>query len=380
MTNDWGQVNDKPAKGKLGYTVGGEYSVSVPGNEALVYVRFDDGSFAQVYHRGRVAPIPDLPVEVGLDGTGNLVILGGDPARPGAVAGAAGAYEVGLHSHARGSGMEFPVDARLLTPVRASPEGDSPDGGLVVRVEQGAYWYGGALRWWGGGSITLTPPATTNQWAWMVIGIDAAAGTSGVDQRNGGRGGRAAGTLDHPGDWVGGDDPAGGGAGRAGADRTRRSGFRRFALPGRRARSELRPDPRRKDGRYGRRDVHEWGVANANLNVKATDASGFVTLSANQITLAAGTYRLRASAPAYEVGGHQARWQNVSDGVTVAVGTAETTAGAQTRSIVAARFSISASKTFELQHQGFATRSTDGFGVAAGFDTEVYSEIELWRE
>ncbi len=170
MTNDYGQVDGvKPAKGRLGYTVGGEYSVSVAQNDALVYVRFDDGSFAQVYHRGRVAPIPDLPVEVGFDGAGNLVILGGDPARPGAVA---GAYEVGLHSHARGSGMEFPVDARLLTPVRASP-----DGGLIVRVEQGAYWYGGSLRWWSGGSIALTPPASANQWAWIAVGIDAAAGS-----------------------------------------------------------------------------------------------------------------------------------------------------------------------------------------------------------
>ena len=116
------------------------------------------------------------------------------------------------------------------------------------------------------------------------------------------------------------------------------------------------------------------------LNVKATDASNFATLSSNQITLAAGTYRLRASAPAWEVSLHQARWQNVSDGVTVALGTSENTAGVQTRSIVAARFTISSGKTFELQHQGLATRSTDGFGVAAGFDTEVYSEVELWRE
>ena len=160
--------------------MGGEYSVSVAENEALVYVRFEDGSFAQVYHRGRVAPIPDLPVEVGFDSAGNQVILGSDPERPNAIAGAMGAYEVGLHSHARGSGMEFPVDTRLLTPMRASP-----DGGLVVRVEQGAYVYGGSLRWWGGGSITLTPPASANTWAWIAIGIDR--GERERSQRSAGR-------------------------------------------------------------------------------------------------------------------------------------------------------------------------------------------------
>src|SRR5690606_22137296 len=73
----------KPTKGVLGYTVGGVYSVAVPNDDARYYVRFPDGSFAAVAHRGRVAPVPDLPVEVGFDGAGNQVILGGDPDRPG---------------------------------------------------------------------------------------------------------------------------------------------------------------------------------------------------------------------------------------------------------------------------------------------------------
>ena len=142
--------------------------MTVPENPAKYYVRFADGSFAQVYHRGRVSPVPDLPVEVGFDSAGNLVILGGDPARAGC---STAAHEVGPHSHARGSGMEFPIDPRLLTPVKAAPLG-----GLTVSVAQGAYCYGGSLRWWGGGTITLTPPASANQWAWVLIGIDPAAG------------------------------------------------------------------------------------------------------------------------------------------------------------------------------------------------------------
>lgn len=375
MTNDLGQINEKPAKGKLGYTVDGSYGVSVPGSDALVYVRFDDGSFAQVYHRGRVAPIPDLPVEVGLDEGSNLVILGGDPAQPGAIAGAAGAYEVGLHSHARGSGMEFPIDVRLLTPVRAAP-----DGGLVVRVEQGAYWYGGALRWWGGGSITLTPPASANQWAWIVVGINPAAGSLVA----------ASGTAVSivaplepstiPAIALPGTIALAAVRVTHGETELDEAEFEdlRFPIGGRAAAYALIRDEKTVGTNGGTFTSGAWQTRD--LNVKAADAANFVTLSSSQITLAAGTYRVRASAPAYEVGGHQVRWQNVSDGVTVAIGTSENTAGVQTRSVVAARFTISASKTFALQHQGAATRSSDGFGVAAGFGTEVYSEAELWRE
>ena len=164
---------EQPIKGTLGYTIDGVYSVTVAENPAKYYVRFADGigggGFAQVYHRGRVSPVPDLPVEVGFDSAGNLVILGGDPARGELFD---GGHEVGPHSHARGSGMEFPIDPRLLTPVKAAPLT-----GLTVDVAQGAYWYGGSLRWWGGGTITLTPPASANRWAWVVIGLDPAAGT-----------------------------------------------------------------------------------------------------------------------------------------------------------------------------------------------------------
>ncbi len=352
--------------------MGGEYSVSVAGNDALVYVRFDDGSFAQVYHRGRIAPIPDLPVEVGFDSAGNPVILGGDPARPGAVA---GAYEVGLHSHARGSGMEFPIDARLLTPVRASP-----DGGLVVRVAQGAYWYGGSLRWWSGGSITLTPPASANQWAWIVIGIDPAA--ESLVSASGTAVSVAAplepSTL--PGIVLARTIPLAAVRVAHGQTELDEAEFEdlRFPVGGRAPGYALIRDEKTVSTNGGTFTSGAWQTRD--LNVKAADSGGFVTLSANQITLAAGTYRLRASAPAYEVIRHQARWQNISDSVTVAVGSSENTAGVQTRSVVAARFTISASKTFALQHQGFATRSSDGFGVAVGFGTEVYSEVELWRE
>lgn len=119
------------------------------------------------------------------------------------------------------------------------------------------------------------------------------------------------------------------------------------------------------------------------LNTEVIDPGGHASLSANQITLAAGTYLLRASAPANWVVNHKTRWQNITDGTTTLEGTSEAVSSAssanQTRSFVIGRFTIAASKTFELQHQCSTTRATDGFGEASNFGTEIYSIVELWR-
>lgn len=367
-----GDEPNKPSKGTLGYTVDGVYCVTVAENAAKYYVRFAEGNFAQVYHRGRVAPVPDLPVEVGIDSAGNAVILGGDPDRAGMFD---GSHEVGPHSHARGSGMEFPIDLRLLTAVKAAPLG-----GLVVGVAQGAYLHGGSLRWWGGGAITLTPPGSANQWAWIVIGLDAEAGV--LVAVNG-----SALVVSAPLDAATIPTIGLGSAIALAAVRVRNGQTElddddfedlRWPVGGRGTSLIVVREEQAQNTSAGTFTSGAWRTRT--LNVEASDADNHASLSANQITLAAGTYRLRASAPALAVGAHQARWQNVSDGVTTLTGTTEFADTVQTRSIVAGRFTISASKTFELQHQCGTTRSSDGFGAAANFATEVYAEVELWRE
>lgn len=120
------------------------------------------------------------------------------------------------------------------------------------------------------------------------------------------------------------------------------------------------------------------------LNTEVADTGNNATLAANQITLQAGTYRVRATAPAYRVDNHQTRLQNITDGTTIAVGTSEnSTSGAgeqeQTRSEVSYLFTITSTKVIELQHRATTTRATNGFGQAASFGTEVYSVIELFR-
>ena len=117
------------------------------------------------------------------------------------------------------------------------------------------------------------------------------------------------------------------------------------------------------------------------LNQEVTDAKGIASLAANQITLQAGTYKFRASAPASAVDRHQIRLYNITDASATKIGTSEIAAGsAQTRSVVSVRFTITAAKVFELQHRCETTRATDGFGNEANLTTEIFARIEIMKE
>lgn len=120
------------------------------------------------------------------------------------------------------------------------------------------------------------------------------------------------------------------------------------------------------------------------LNTEVVDTGNYATLAANQITLSAGTYRVSASAPAWQVDGHTTRLQNITDGTTILVGTSSRAAAADstvTRSWVVGRFTIAAAKVLELQHRCQASSAGSGFGTFAGLGVnEIYSSIEFWRE
>jgi hypothetical protein len=120
------------------------------------------------------------------------------------------------------------------------------------------------------------------------------------------------------------------------------------------------------------------------LNTIAADTAGLVTLASNQFTLPSGIYRISASAPAYGVQLHQTRLQNITDSLTVLYGTSEminSTDYGQTRSFITGRFTIGASKTFEIDHQCLVTRATAGFGNANTFgNIQIWTNVELWKE
>lgn len=119
------------------------------------------------------------------------------------------------------------------------------------------------------------------------------------------------------------------------------------------------------------------------LNTVHADSGSIATLSSNQITLPAGTYRVRFVAAGAAVDRHQTRVQNVTDATTLALGVNAFAPASGTHSNTSngsGRFTISAPKLIELQHRCQTTRATDGYGFAASWGTEVYAVVEFWKE
>ncbi|MDH4379176.1 MAG: hypothetical protein QE263_04650 [Vampirovibrionales bacterium] len=120
------------------------------------------------------------------------------------------------------------------------------------------------------------------------------------------------------------------------------------------------------------------------LNTEVTDTAGLVTVASNQFTLQPGRYLIEASAPAYGCNTHKTRLQNITDATTVATGTTEhanPTYGVQNRSFCDAVVTLTASKTFELQHWCSTTSSTFGLGyvVASTNGVETFATIRITR-
>lgn len=115
------------------------------------------------------------------------------------------------------------------------------------------------------------------------------------------------------------------------------------------------------------------------------DPDGIVTLSANQFTLEAGTYKILARAPALQCAQNVAWLFNTTDTAVVLLGSvafANTAAqGSQNDSWVQGEFTIAAQKTFELRHRCVTTKATNGFGTQATaiVSASIYSVVEIWR-
>lgn len=120
------------------------------------------------------------------------------------------------------------------------------------------------------------------------------------------------------------------------------------------------------------------------LNTIVVDETGLVSVGTNQITLPAGTYRIVVSCPALQVNRNLVRLQNITDAITLLFGqNAFSGASPDNTSVLAilrGKFTITATKTIEVQHIAETTYATYGFGVACGFGgVEVYTTVELWK-
>jgi hypothetical protein len=103
------------------------------------------------------------------------------------------------------------------------------------------------------------------------------------------------------------------------------------------------------------------------------------SLSSNQISLPAGTYFIIARAPAYVVYRHQTRLQNITDSTTTITGATSFSPESNiwAESFLFGQFTITGTKTFELQHQASNTKAGDGFGTATDHfvSPSIYSHI-----
>ena len=123
-----------------------------------------------------------------------------------------------------------------------------------------------------------------------------------------------------------------------------------------------------------------WRTRELNT-IKTNEITG-ASLSSNQITLPTGTYYIKALVPAFNVSRHQAVLYNTTDSSFDLIGTSEFVSGGTglSRSFVNGRFTISAQKTFELQHQCETTDGGNGLGVKSTFGQVcVYAEVQIWR-
>lgn len=119
------------------------------------------------------------------------------------------------------------------------------------------------------------------------------------------------------------------------------------------------------------------------LNTIVSDLSGIVGLAANQFTLAAGTYLIEWSAPAFRVDEHQSILYDVTAASNVARGSNSYTTSGSNTAVTESRgnsiVTIAVSSAFEIRHRSTATQATNGFGRPASFGTEVYTRVKITK-
>lgn len=116
------------------------------------------------------------------------------------------------------------------------------------------------------------------------------------------------------------------------------------------------------------------------LNTKDFDPDNIVTLSANQFTLQAGTYRIQATSMTGNVRRNQARIRNITDSSTLVVGTSMYCISARYEaSYCCHEFTLSEEKTFEFQHfveRADSSSRTLGRPSVSGL-SEVYANVMI---
>ena len=122
------------------------------------------------------------------------------------------------------------------------------------------------------------------------------------------------------------------------------------------------------------------------LNTEISDPDGIVSITADSdFTLQAGSYLVKASAPAFRVGRHMIKLTNTTDSSDVQFGTSAYSTpadGDSTKALLISRFTIASAKDFGIFHRSETSKTINGFGVGADFTgyTEIYTIVEIYKE
>ena len=118
------------------------------------------------------------------------------------------------------------------------------------------------------------------------------------------------------------------------------------------------------------------------LNTVVTNEISGASLSSNQITLPAGTYFIQASAPAFKPGNHKVILYNTTDTSNEVIGLSEysgATDSIQTTAMLCQRFTIAATKVFELIHQISTAKASNGLGANYTPTINIYANVMIWK-
>lgn len=105
----------------------------------------------------------------------------------------------------------------------------------------------------------------------------------------------------------------------------------------------------------------------------------FIALGTNSFTLDTGTYVVTIVAPGFSVQEHQCRLYNSSDASVIAVGSMgySDKFAASPSNLTAVVSVTGSSKTFRIEHRSNGSKVDDGFGLAASWGENVYTQVQI---
>lgn len=117
------------------------------------------------------------------------------------------------------------------------------------------------------------------------------------------------------------------------------------------------------------------------LNTELTNEISGASLASNQITLGAGTYEIKASAPAFKVSRHKLKLRDTTGAADILIGQSTYTADVSsvvTHARIVGRFTLAVTSVLELQHYTELAVASNGLGVETNAAvTEVYAEVMI---